>query len=55
MAEPTLEPYGGKFKVKYPIAPPMAEKMGKTAAAFHGTTGMMAFMVEFPSFEKVSV
>jgi len=55
MAEPTLDPYEGKFVCKYPLKDPIAEKMGLPAAKFSkgfGSTGMMAFILEFPTFEK---
>jgi len=52
MAEPTLEPYDGKFIMKHALAPPLAEKMGMKESKGFGETGMMAFMLEFPSFEK---
>merc|ERR1711967_134186 len=46
MAEPTLQPYGGKFVVKHPLVPAMAEKMGAKESKGFGTTGQMAFMLE---------
>merc|ERR1719230_2095311 len=52
MAEPTLEPYGGKFVMKHPIPPPMAEKMGMPESKTFGKTGMMAFMLQFDDFDK---
>jgi len=52
MAEPTLEPYEGKFAIKYPLAPPMAAKMGVPETKTFGTTGQMAFVLQFPDFEK---
>ena len=52
MAEPTLEPYGGKFVIKYPIPPPMAQKMGVPESKTFGKTGMMAFMLQFDDFDK---
>merc|ERR1719446_1427400 len=52
MAEPTLQPYGGKFVVKHPLVPAMAEKMGAKVSKGFGTTGQMAFMLEFDTFEK---
>jgi len=52
MAEPTLDPYGGKFAIKYPLAPPLAAKMGVKESKGFGTTGMMAFALEFETFEK---
>jgi len=52
MAEPTLDPYEGKFAVKYPLAPPMAAKMGVPETKTFGTTGQMAFVLQFPTFEQ---
>jgi len=52
MAEPTLEPYGGKFIMKHALVPAMAAKMGMKESKGFGTTGMMAFMLEFETFEK---
>ena len=52
MAEPTLEPYGGHFALKHAIPPPMAEKMGMKVTKTFGKTGMMAFVLEFDSFDK---
>lgn len=52
MAEPTLEPYGGKFIMKHALVPAMAAKMGMKESKGFGTTGQMAFMLEFESFEK---
>ena len=52
MAEPTLDPYGGTFAIKYPLAPPMAAKMGMKETKTFGTTGMMAFVLKFPDFEQ---
>lgn len=52
MAEPTLEPYGGKFIMKHALVPEMAAKMGMKESKGFGTTGMMAFMLEFETFEK---
>ena len=56
IAEPTLEPYGGKFLIKHPIAPPMVEKMGAKAGGSFAPagqqTGQMAFCLQFESFEK---
>ncbi|KAK3237851.1 hypothetical protein CYMTET_52110 [Cymbomonas tetramitiformis] len=52
MAEPTLDPYGGKFMIKYPLAPPLAAKMGVKESKGFGKTGMMAFTLKFETFEK---
>jgi len=52
MAEPTLEPYGGKFIMKQALVPEMAAKMGMKESKGFGTTGQMAFMIEFETFEK---
>jgi len=56
IAEPTIEPYGGKFLIKHPVAPPLVEKMGAKAGGSFAPegqqTGQMAFMLEFPSFDK---
>ena len=52
MAEPTLEPYGGKFIMKQALVPEMAAKMGMKESKGFGTTGQMAFMLEFETFEK---
>ena len=52
MAEPTLDPYGGKFVMKHALPPPMAAKMGMKESKGFGTTGQMAFMLEFPDFDK---
>jgi len=52
MAEPTLDPYGGKFAIKYPLAPPLAAKMGMKETKGFGATGQMAFALQFESFDK---
>merc|ERR1712113_137256 len=52
MAEPTLDPYEGKFVIKHALAPPLAAKMGMKESKGFGTTGQMAFVLEFPDFEK---
>merc|ERR1740138_932534 len=52
MAEPTLEPYGGKFVMKHALPPPMAAKMGMKESKGFGTTGQMAFVLQFADFEK---
>ena len=52
MAEPTLEPYGGRFVMKHALPPPMAAKMGMKESKGFGKTGQMAFMLEFDTFEK---
>jgi len=52
MAEPTLDPYGGKFAIKYPLVAPLAEKMGVKPSAGFGTTGQMGFCLQFETFEK---
>jgi len=52
MAEPTLNPYGGKFVVKHALVPEMAKKMGMKESKGFGTTGHMAFVLHFPDFEK---
>ncbi|CAK0873393.1 unnamed protein product [Prorocentrum cordatum] len=52
MAEPTLEPYGGKFIMKHALVPATAAEMGMKESKGFGTTGMMAFMLEFDTFEK---
>merc|ERR1712060_222689 len=51
-AEPTLDPYGGKFAIKYPLAPPMAAKMGMKETKTFGSTGQMAFVLQFADFDK---
>ena len=50
MFEPTLDSYGGKFVIKHALLPTMAAKMGMKESKGFGTTGMMAFMLEFESF-----
>jgi uncharacterized protein (DUF1330 family) len=52
MAEPTLGPYGGKFIMKHALAPPLAAKMGMKETKGFGTTGQMAFVLQFADFEK---
>merc|ERR1712178_389419 len=52
MAEPTLDPYGGKFFMKQPLAAPMAEKMGMPVTKTFGEPGQMAFGLQFESKEK---
>merc|ERR1712150_406725 len=52
MAEPTLDPYGGKFMIKYPLAAPLAAKLGVKESKGFGATGMMAFALQFDTFEK---
>merc|ERR1712217_901342 len=52
MAEPTLDPYGGKFAIKHAIAPPLAQKMGMKETKSFGTTGQMAFVLQFANFDK---
>ena len=52
MAEPTLDPYGGKFVIKYPLVAPLAEKMGVKESKGFGTTGQMAFALQFETFDK---
>ena len=54
MAEPTLAPYGGSFMIKHAIAPPMAEKMGMKVTKSTGTTGQMAFVLQFDDFDKAT-
>jgi len=56
IAEPTLENYGGGFIVKHPVAPPLVEKMGAKAGGSFApegqSTGQMAFVLQFESFDK---
>merc|ERR1740138_1899291 len=52
MAEPTLEPYGGKFAIKHALVPALAAKMGMKETKGFGTTGQMAFVLQFADFEK---
>merc|ERR1719382_1543127 len=52
MAEPTLDPYGGKFAIKHALVPAMAAKMGMKESKGFGTTGQMAFVLQFADFEK---
>ena len=52
IAEPTLEPYGGKFAFKHFLPPPLAEKMGMKVSKGFGKTGDLAFALQFPSFDK---
>merc|ERR1712039_809397 len=52
MAEPTLEPYGGKFAIKHALVPEMAAKMGMKESKGFGTTGQMAFVLRFEDFDK---
>ena len=54
MAERTLEPYGGKFVMKHALVPPLAAKMGMKETKTFGTTGQMAFALQFETFEKAT-
>jgi len=51
MAEPTLVPYGGSFAIKHALVPAMAAKMGMKASKTFGTTGQMAFVLNFADFD----
>lgn len=52
IAEPTLDGYEGKFIMKHAIPPPIAEKMGMKETKSFGTTGDLAFMLQFPDWDK---
>ena len=52
MAEQTLEPYGGKLILKHALTPQMAGKMRMKVSKGFGTTGQLAFMLQFDTFEK---
>ena len=52
MAESTLDPYGGKLILKHALTPQMAGQMRMKVSKGFGTTGQMAFMLQFDTFEK---
>ena len=57
MRRPYRRTDGGAFAIKYPIAPPLAEKMGAKptkCVEIGGKTGQMAFVLAFPDFDKAT-
>ena len=45
-------PYGGNFVIKHALVPTTAKEMGMKHSRGFGTTGEMAFVLQFVSFEK---